>query len=211
MARIAARTNEDRALPRIDDLDAETLRLVRFFLAASEDRRRSEPRLGEAWARFYAACDPLIRWQARHRCGRVFEQEDRVQEVWQVIVARLSQYDPERGPFLGWLTRVVRHVLDDQDRSHHRLRQLVVERERQLPGREGDPADLYELGQSRQEVASAMKELRARVSETNYRIIREHWLVGRTFEEIALSLGLTVKQVRDPHHRAMEKLRELLS
>jgi RNA polymerase sigma factor (sigma-70 family) len=205
-------TRNDRGRPPepVDDLDPETLRLVQSFLDPQADRRGLGLRAFEAWGRFYAACDPLIRRLARRRSGRVFDHEDRVQEIWRIIVAHLGHFDPHRGPFPGWLKSVVRHVLDDQDRSHHPLQRLVIGVEQQLPGREADPADLYESARSRRRVERAIKELRGHVSETSYRIVHDHWVAGRTFAELAVTLGFTVKRVRDRHRRAMGKLRELL-
>jgi len=56
-----------------------------------------------------------------------------------------------------------------------------------------------------------MAELRTHLSAVNYRIIHDHWLEGKSFSEIALTLDLKDRQVRDRHHRAILELREILS
>jgi RNA polymerase sigma factor (sigma-70 family) len=210
MTRIQAQVVRDRRARRVDDLDSETLRSVQYFLAARADRRGLGHDFFAAWERFYLACDPLIRNFARRRSDLVYNHEDRVQDIWRIIVIHLDRYDPRRGLFSAWLRCVVRHGLNDQDRSHRIHCRLVDELERQLPSREADPAHVFESGGSRRRVELVVDELRSIVSETNYRIVHDHWVEGMSFAEIALTLGFTAKQVRDRHHRALEKLRELL-
>jgi len=210
MTRIQSKAVQNRPARRVDDLDHETLRSVQSYLVARAERREIGPDLLAAWKRFYAACDPLICYCAQRRSDQVYDHEDRVQDIWCVIFSDLDRYDSQRGLFPAWLSSVIRQELDEQDRSHRRLRQLVSEVEQQLPSREADPARVCESGESRQRVELVIDELRSHVSETNYRIAHDHWVGGRSFAEIAMTLGLTVKPVRDRHHRAMEKLRELL-
>jgi RNA polymerase sigma factor (sigma-70 family) len=211
MARSWARITGGRSCLRVGDLDVETLRLVQSYLMAPGNRRGCAPALVAAWDRFYHACDGLIRYHARRRRGQNLPYEDRVQEIWRILVAHLARYDPRRGSFPAWLACVVRHALDDQDRRHHPPRQLIAEVELSLPGREEDPAELCQQCHRRQEVRSALQTLRSQVSEQNYGIIDAHWIEGKSFGEIAATLGIPVKQVRDHHRRAIEKLRALLS
>jgi RNA polymerase sigma factor (sigma-70 family) len=210
MTRIQARAAQDRPARRVDDLDHETLRSVQSYFVARAERRELGPEFVAAWERFYAACDPLIHKLAQSRSDQVYNREDRVQDIWCVIVSHLDHYDSQRGLFPTWLGRVIRQELDEQDRSHRRLRRLVSEVEQELPGREEDPAHVHESRESSQRVELVIDELRSHVSETNYWIVHDHWVKEKSFEGIAMTLGFTVKQVRDRHHRAMEKLRDLM-
>ena len=61
-------------------------------------------------------------------------------------------------------------------------------------------------GHLRQGAAAAPGPVRPRrtattISQTNYRILYDHGIEGKTFAEIAETLGLTTKQVRDRHSR----------
>jgi RNA polymerase sigma factor (sigma-70 family) len=211
MARTDPRMNQGRLpSPRLDELDSETVHSVRDYLAARSEGCVPDSRLIEAWDRFYAAYDPLIRRLARPRASSIEDLDDRVQDIWKRIVVHFLQYDPNRGPFQNWLTIVIRHVLAAQGRSHHPLGYLDPESEQRLPSREADPSIGYELIEERLRILTAITELRLAISEKNYRIMYDHWIEGKSFAEISLTVGLSRKQVRDRHHRMMGRIRERL-
>jgi len=211
MVRPRAPTDLEDCCPRIDDLDPETLRLVQAYLKPGVDRSALEPRYSAAWGRFEPACKRLIGKLAWARAGQACDHEDWAQEIWRAVFTGIRRFDPERGPFSRWLGGVALGVFHKQKRSYHRLWHLADETERELPGREPDPAASYDLDHSQQWIESAMERLRPHVSKANFRIVHDHWVEGKSFKQIALSVGLTVKQVRDRHHRMLGKLRELLT
>jgi RNA polymerase sigma factor (sigma-70 family) len=133
------------------------------------------------------------------------------QDLWQVIVERISRYDPERGTFPTWLSTVVRNAMTDQDRASHAPGHLDDELERRLPSREIEPPTACEQTEARTAVKSAIEAVRSKTSETTYRIVHDHWIEGKPYNQIAADLGLTVKQVRDRHHRAVGILRAILA
>jgi hypothetical protein len=121
MDRASTRGNDRRStLDRLDELDAEALRSVCAFLVARAERRAPDRREIDAWERFFAACDPLIRALARERSpSDVSDLDDRVQEVWRSLVVHFGQYDPRRGPLRDWLMVVIRNELARQRRTRH--------------------------------------------------------------------------------------------
>jgi RNA polymerase sigma factor (sigma-70 family) len=185
--------------------------LVQAYLEPGVDRSALEPRYSAAWGRFEAACNRLIGKLAWARAGQACDHEDWAQEIWGAIVTDLWRYDPERAPFSRWLRGMARHVLAEQKRSYHPLPHLADQTEWDLPGREPDPATYDDLDHSQQRIESAIERLRPRVSEANFRIVHDHWVEGKSFEQIALSLGLTAKQVRDRNHRMLGEFRKLLT
>jgi RNA polymerase sigma factor (sigma-70 family) len=210
--RVAGRSGRGRSSARVNHLDPETLGRVQSFLDARANRRTTETSSNDAWEQFFAACEPLVQRLASRKCIRLsHDDEDRVQEVWRVLVVHLAQYDPQRKSFPTWLARVVRNALATHDRCNHASCHLDAEIEWQLPGREADPPTLYEQCQTRQEIASAMDALRSKIPEVAYRIAYAHWIEEKSFAEIATSLDLPVKQVRDRHCRVLERFRRILS
>ena len=137
--------------------------------------------------------------------------DDRVQEIWLAVAAHCLQYVPERGSFRNWFTVLSKNVLAQQHRSDRPLRHLDDESEQRIASREADPTIVVEEDQRRRRVRSAIEALRATTSPTNYRIIHDREIGGKSFAEIAENLHLTPKQVRDRHHRAMDRFRRLLS
>jgi hypothetical protein len=57
---------------------------------------------------------------------------------------------------------------------------------------------------------SLIEELRATLSQTNYRILHDRWIGGKSFAEIGQTRGSNAKQARKGHARKVDKLRELL-
>ena len=206
------RKGGDGSRARVDRLDPETLRLVQRFLETSATGRAAQPQAQQAWDLFYEACAPLIHKLAHHGPARPsLDEEDRAQAVWLCLLAHLSQYDPRRGTFTVWLGSVVRNSLATQDRYNHALRCFNLATARGLPSREVEPSLQYERDQTQREIESAAAELRARVPDIPYRIVHAHCFEDKSFAEIAASLELPVKQVRDGYHRAIVRFRGLLA
>ena len=193
-------------------LDLETLRLVQSFLDTLLDGCAVERHVEQAWDLFYEACAPLIHKLAHHGSARPSnDDEDRAQEVWLCLLVHLSQYDPERGAFTVWLGSVVRNALVTQDRNDRAICHLDIMHERRLPSREVEAATHYDQCQTRRDIESATAELRSKIPEITYRIVYAHCFEEKSFAEIAASLGLPVKQVRDRHYRAIARFRRLLA
>ena len=205
-----AQSDRNRPAERVDLLDPKTLDRVVCYLVARSEHRATELSYESAWDHFYEACAPLFRKLARLHCNRSWDVDDRVQDLWRVIVERLTCFDPEHGTFPSWLSTVARNTMTDQDRASHALGHLDDELERRLPSRETEPPTACEQAEVRTAIESAIEAVRSRTSETTYRIIHDHWVEGKAYKKIAADLGLPVKQVRDRHHRAVGILRAIL-
>ena len=127
--------------------------------------------------------------------------DDRVQDIWRIVIERIKSYNPERGSFRSWLFTVVRNAMTDQDRAFHALGHLDDELERRLPSRETEPPTACERAEVRATVALAVEAIRSRIPKTTYRILYDHGVEGKPYEAIAADLGLSVKQVRDRYYR----------
>ncbi len=198
-----------------EEIDSDTLRLVQAYLLARTERREPDRESTAAWLKFYAAYDPFIRRIAGTHCGSSTDLEDRVQEIWCMVVKKLPglRFAPQRGQLSGWMATVARHVLADLHRraAHHPLGHFGFAVEDHIPGREPEPPLACDFSQVRQGVRCALDELRPRVSEIAYQVVFLRWIEGKRIAEIAAALDLTPKQVRDQHQRTLIKLRKLLA
>ena len=210
MSRDESLSGRDAHPDRVDGLDPELLHCVECYVAARSLHQATDAQAEDVWNRFYRACAPLLRRLAHRRWGRCWSEEDRVQELWRILLERLPDYDPGRRSFSSWLATVVRHALSDQERAFHARNHLDDVVERQLVGREAEPMAICEQAEARMIVESAVEELHSRIPEVTYRIIHAHAVEGKSYQEIATALGLTDKQVRDRHYRAVANLRAIL-
>ena len=206
-----SRPDRERPADRVDRLEPETLRLVVAFLVERVLHRAAGTGCEAAWDRFYRACEPLFRKLAHRRCRGCWGFDDRVQELWRVMIERIRSYDLDRCSFASWLATVVHNALIDQDRASHELGGLDGEVGCRLPSREVEPPAACELAEVTAMVHSAVRELCSDIPETTYRIIESHWIEEQSYEEIAATLGLLPKQVRDRYHRAVGRLRACLT
>ena len=69
-----------------------------------------------AFAALYAQVSAKLFGVALRICGKREVAEEVLQEGFVAIWARAADYDPVRGPAMGWLATIVRHCAIDQRR-----------------------------------------------------------------------------------------------
>jgi RNA polymerase sigma factor (sigma-70 family) len=197
-----------------NELDGALIERVQRYLVLCAERRDPEPLLRESWMKFYGCLAPRLLSVAR-ACVRPGEDpQDLVQEIWKVLVVRLRRFafDSARGSMQNWLRVVAQHVLIDharvgRDPPSVRLSEQLAGC---LPSREPDPALACQAHENRLLVRQGLEALKEHASHTNYELIHQHWIGDRTLAAIAGDLGLTSKQARKRHARALQELHELL-
>jgi RNA polymerase sigma factor (sigma-70 family) len=211
MARARIEPNRSQLALRVDQLDTETLRLSAAHLLALAENRGSDPACEAAFDRLYQACNPLFRKLANSRAHSYWSADDRVQDLWETMLERFPDFDPERGPFPAWLHKVVRNVLNVEDRDSRLWRQLDEELGLRVPSREEDPAAACEELDDRMMLRAALEQVRHHISETNYKILQSHLVDDKSYADIAAGLGLTAKRVRDRYNRALVSIKAKLA
>ena len=131
----------------------EHWRVAVTYLVARSMHQAVEAACEAAWLDFYEAWNPLLRKLVSRHCHGSSGVNDRVQDIWRIVIERIKSYDPERGSFRSWLSTVVRNAMTDQDRAFHALGHLDDELERRLPSRETEPPTACEQAEVRATVA----------------------------------------------------------
>lgn len=176
--------------------------------------RIRDPGDREAWQQFVALYAPLIHGLARQRGLQDADAADLTQEVLRAVAlaAPALVYDPERGSFRGWLYTVTCHKLHDfragrlnrergsGDSATHRL--LADQ-----PAPE-DEADRWEREYQRHLFALAVEQVRDGFEATTWRAFWLTAVEGKTGEEAALSLGLSVGAVYVARSRVLARLKK---
>jgi RNA polymerase sigma-70 factor (ECF subfamily) len=139
--------------------------------------------------------------------GNVHDAEDLTQEVFVRVFRSLSTYTP--GTFEGWLHRITTNLFLDQVRRKKRIRfdALAEDASERLPGREPDPAHVYDDTHLDDDVQRALDALppdfRAAVVLCD--------IEGLSYEEVAATLGIKLGTVRSRIHRGRSQLRAALA
>ena len=167
-----------------------------------------------AWSQFVAVYGPLIYGFGRKHGLQDADAADLTQEVMRAVAraARRLEYDPGKGSFRGWLFTVVRNE----------LRSFLAGRRRQAQG-SGDtavqgllqeqpaPEDeerLWELEHRTRLFQWAAEQVRGEVQEATWRAFQMTAVEGKSGQEAAAALGLSVAAVYLAKSRVMARLKE---
>jgi RNA polymerase sigma-70 factor (ECF subfamily) len=183
-----------------------------------ESRSRTDPSLlravrdpwdHQAWAEFERRYGPMIEGWCRRWFPR--ETEDRVQDVYFKLVARLKtfEYDPARGRFRGWLKTLTNRLMRDLKRSA-RVDHFVDDSflEQAEAGQ-----DLYERLAAKYDLElleMAKEDVRHRVAKRTWLIYVEMAERGREAGDIARELGMAIGAVYVAKYRVQTALREYI-
>jgi RNA polymerase sigma factor (sigma-70 family) len=176
--------------------------------------RIRNPEDREAWRQFVALYAPLIHGLARQRGLQDADAADLTQEVLRTVAVAAPGlvYDPDRGSFRGWLYTVTCHKVHDflhgrayrdrgsGDSAAHRLLDAQP-----APA---DEADRWERDYQRHVFALAADQVR---DSFEIRTWQAFWLVaveGKSGEEAAKILGLSVGAVYVAKSRVLARLQK---
>lgn len=181
-------------MPTLDtDLDVATL------VARARD---GDVRAYEEVVRRYQA--PMYRLALR-MLSRAADAEDVVQDVFLTAWRRLSQLQDD-GAFVGWLYRATTNRCLNVIRARKPLSDVDLDTT-ESPSAAGRPDRAAETGAQMTALVAALDELTPEQ--------RACWLLrevhGRSYEEIALTIGTTATAVRGRIARARAQLAEVMS
>ena len=202
---------------RVSERDETERDLVRDTEAYLDERARGltpSLRLSEAWDCFFRYGSSVIRGVTRAWGLSGADRDDCEQEFWAAVVDQLhrSRYEPVRAGLRSWLSALARNKSADVIRRRTRRNPLnsnetaIIE----LPGREADPASVYELKEKRALVHRALADLSQLVSDRSYQVLLLRSIEELDVSEVAATLGLSLEEVRYRHCRAKQELRRLV-
>jgi RNA polymerase sigma-70 factor (ECF subfamily) len=164
--------------------------------------RDGDVRAYEEVVRRYQA--PIYRLALR-MLSRTADAEDVVQEVFLTAWRRLSQLQDD-GAFVGWLYRTTTNRCLNVIRARKPLSDVDLDA-RESPSPDGRPDRAAETGAQMSALVTALDELTPEQ--------RACWLLrevhGRSYSEIALTIGTTATAVRGRIARARAQLAEVMS
>ena len=70
-----------------------------------------DPADSAAWREFVAIYEPLVYRLARRKGLQDADARDLCQDVFQAVARAIDRWDPGRGSFRGWLSRITRNLL----------------------------------------------------------------------------------------------------
>jgi RNA polymerase sigma-70 factor (ECF subfamily) len=161
-----------------------------------------------AWRRIVAEYGPRVFGLIRAQCGSVELAEEITQSTFCTVVSRIGKYS-ELGRFESWLFRIAMNRLRDEMRRRKRQARPVEDDALAALAGAADPTPADPaLSQDR---IRALRDAIARLSEADRRVIHLRHFAGLSFARIAEILGEPLGTVLARQHRALGKLRQMLT
>ncbi len=140
-----------------------------------------------------------------HRTASVQDMEECVADAFIYLWQHPEKYDPQRGALKSWLSIVTRsHALD---------RCRVLARQNSVPLDEALAAGHSSLmdGLLRQEGRDRLRAALRTLPELDQELLFRRYFWEQKPKEIALALGMPVKQVENRLYRSRQKLKEMMN
>ncbi len=137
------------------------------------------------------------------------EVEQVVQDAWLAAVKKREEFlgtDIEQR-LRSWLRNVVRHKAQDL-RRHLALCQFETLDGESLELLDDSATECAEAAEVRETVHALLESVRVG-NEESHRLLCEHWLQGRSYEELAHEYAMKPCAIESRIRRLLKKLREL--
>jgi RNA polymerase sigma factor (sigma-70 family) len=182
------------------------------YLRSLVEQETPDSMLAAAWDEFYRVYDGLMRRFAMARGLSGSDVDDCLQAVWMEVASRLGSFErpPSQSGLRSWLYLLVRSKAGDLLRRRRRRPAESLDAAREAghepADRESDPSHLVDRDWEHALLETLLEELRAEISEINWRLLRMRCLEGREVPAVAAELGLSSEQVWYRQRRLMRKL-----
>lgn len=132
------------------------------------------------------------------------DAEEVVQDCLLKVLDKLNYYNPEKGGFEAWLSRLVKNTaLDFINKKEYRLWNLSTDKIPEKSINTDEPDRRLKI--CNYFLQNTLDEL----SEVENKIIRLLYLENKNYKEVAECLDLKIEHVRVLKHRAIEKLKKI--
>ncbi len=160
----------------------------------------------EDFGLLYERCYPLVRGYLRRRVGsRPDVVLDLVAETFARALERREQFDPQRGPAIGWLLGIAHHLLVDGMR-----RGRVADRSRRRLGMERVLIDDAQLEAIERDSESDLERMLGALPDEQRQAVERRVLVDEPYSAIAVQIGRSEQVARKRVSRGLAALRRSL-
>jgi RNA polymerase sigma-70 factor, ECF subfamily len=166
-------------------------------------RAQAEPK---AFAAVYDHYYPRVYTYARYRVSETPVAEDLTAQIFERVLIRIGDYDPNRAPFAAWLFTIARNTVNDHLRGVQRHPNVSLDTQYHLVSPEPLPEETAVHRETNAELLAALGFLNDRERE----ILALKFAGGLTNRRIADIVRLNEKNVSVILYRAVQRLRKRL-
>jgi RNA polymerase sigma-70 factor (ECF subfamily) len=169
-----------------------------------------------AWSEFVALYEPLVYRLARKKGLQDADARDVCQDVFKAVAHAVDRWEPGRGSFRGWLSRITRNLLINfLTRGQYQPRgsgaTSVMERLDAQPAPDpsasASASALFDIEYRRRLFLRAAELVRNEFTPTTWQAFRQTAIEDRPPSQVALELGLSRGAVYIARSRVLARLK----
>jgi RNA polymerase sigma factor (sigma-70 family) len=171
-----------------------------------------DPADSAAWGEFVAIYEPLVYRLARLKGLQDADARDLCQEVFHAVARAIDRWEPGRGSFRGWLSRIARNLLINfltrrQYQSRGSGATSVQELLEAQPAVDPSATALFEAEHERRLFQWAAEDIRGEFTPATWQAFWQTALEDRPPGEVAAELGLSIGAVYVARSRVLSRLK----
>jgi RNA polymerase sigma factor (sigma-70 family) len=171
-----------------------------------------DPSNENAWSEFVGLYEPLVYRLARQKGLQDADARDVCQEVFRAVAQAVDRWEPGRGSFRGWLSRIARNLLINfLTRGHPHIRgsggTSVMRMLNAQPAPDPSASALFETEYRRRVFQWAADDVRSDFTPATWQAFWQTAVEDRAASEVALELGLSVGAVYIARSRVLARLK----
>ena len=165
-----------------------------------------------AWGEFVAIYEPLVYGLARRKGLQDADARDLCQDIFRAVAGAVERWDPARGSFRAWLSRIARNLLINfvtrrQFQPRGSGATSVQEILEAQPAVDASATALFEAEYQMQLFRWAADEVRGQFAPTTWQAFWQTAVEDRPPAEVAAELRLSVGAVYVARSRVLARLR----
>jgi RNA polymerase sigma factor (sigma-70 family) len=165
-----------------------------------------------AWSEFVTLYEPLVYRLARAKGLQDADAQDLCQEVFRAVAQAVDRWDPERGSFRGWLSRIARNLLINfLNRRQNQLRGSGSTSVQELldahPVADPSASALFEAEYRRRVFQCAADDVRGEFAPSTWQAFWQTAVEAHAPNAVAAELGISVGAVYIARSRVLARLR----
>ena len=170
-----------------------------------------DPADAAAWREFAALYEPLIYQLGRRQGLQDADALDLCQEVFQAVARSVDRWDPTRGSFRGWLSRIARNLLINLlSRRQYQVRGSGATSVQDLleaqPAADPSATALFEAEYRSRLFRWAADEVQDEFTPTTWQAFWQTAVAGRPPIEVAAELRMSIGAVYVSRSRVLSRL-----
>ncbi|HKI18020.1 MAG TPA: sigma-70 family RNA polymerase sigma factor [Isosphaeraceae bacterium] len=165
-----------------------------------------------AWSEFVALYEPLVYRLARQKGLQDADARDLCQEVFRAVAQAVDRWEPGRGSFRGWLSRIARNLLINfLTRGHSQFRgsgaTSVMELLDAQPAPDPSASARFEAEYQRRVFQWAADNVRGEFTPATWQAFWQTAVEDRSPSQVARELGLSVGAIYIARSRVLARLK----